>query len=49
MPAKDKPANATAVKSIARKVALTLAGFVTVTLGILWLILASNLQSLLNS
>ena len=49
MQSSDTQADSTPVKPIARKVALALAGFVAVTLGILWLILATNLQSLLNS
>lgn len=36
------------IRPIAQKVALALAGLVAITLGMLWLILATNLQSLLN-
>ncbi len=36
-------------RPIAQKVAFALAGLVAVTLGMLWLILATNLQSLLNN
>lgn len=46
----DKQASkSTPIRPIAQKVALALAGLVGITLGMLWLTIASNLQSLLNN